>query len=256
MSDVVRRRLVTLVAELSPPGHATEPEPEHPPEYSREKPSEASDEHTPARAAAPVRSVLARGFEFGTAHLAVVAILGLIGVAWAVFGMSQAKTVAVVPSATPVGVVASATPTPTPEPILVHVVGAVASPGVVRLPPGSRVVDAVQAAGGLAANARTGELNLAAVVSDGAQVVVGTPAQTSEVRGSSPTGSSSGEATVNLNTATADELDSLPGVGPVTAQSIIAWRTKHKRFSRIEELQEVDGIGPKTYAEIAPRVRV
>ena len=65
-----------------------------------------------------------------------------------------------------------------------------------------------------------------------------------------------GAGTLDLNAATAEQLDTLPGVGPVTAASIIAWRTRNERFSRIEELQEVDGIGPKTYAQLAPHVRV
>ena len=61
---------------------------------------------------------------------------------------------------------------------------------------------------------------------------------------------------MNLNTATVDQLDTLPGVGPVTAQAILAWREKHGKFSRVQELQEVDGIGPKTYAQLAPKVTV
>lgn len=156
-------------------------------------------------------------------------------------------------------------PTPTPPPnIRVHVFGAVTMPGVVTLPSHARVSDAIQAAGGLSDQADAAELNLAAPVPDGAQIIIGTRAEprgelrTATAPGTQATGSS-GEAaspTLDLNTATAQQLETLPGVGPVTAQAIIDWRSAHDRFTRIEELQEVDGIGPKTYARIAPLVHV
>jgi competence protein ComEA len=145
----------------------------------------------------------------------------------------------------------------------VHVIGAVVKPGVVRLPQGARVEEVLAAAGGLRGDADPAELNLAAVVSDGTQIIVGTKASPrGEVReGSTSSGSlSTGTATVgtivDLNTATLAQLDTIPGVGPVTAQAILDYRTKHGRFSRVEELQEVDGIGTKTYAQIAPHVRL
>jgi competence protein ComEA len=146
--------------------------------------------------------------------------------------------------------------------ILVHVLGAVSKPGVVTLDEGARVAEAITAAGGLRGDADPSELNLAAVLVDGSQIVIGTKAAPrGEVRvgpsGDAPGGSSSAVgALVNLNTATLDQLDTLPGVGPVLAQSIIDYRTKRGRFTKIEELQEVDGIGSKTYAQIAPHVRV
>jgi competence protein ComEA len=158
---------------------------------------------------------------------------------------------------------------------VVHVVGAVRRPGVVTLPERGRVRDAIDAAGGLTRDADPGELNLAQVLQDGQQIVVGTARDPGgEVRDGSTAGgfagggargsggagsesaSGSSGAVVDLNTATSAQLDTLPGVGPVTADRILAWRTEHGRFSRIEELQEVDGIGPKTYAQIAPLVRV
>ena len=162
----------------------------------------------------------------------------------------------------------SASPTPTPSAeatstILVHVIGAVASPGLVKLPEGARVADAIAAAGGLRGDADPAELNLAAVVSDGSQIIIGTKsAPRGEVRegstssGGVSTGGTTASAVVNLNTATLAQLDSIPGVGPVTAQAILDYRAKHGRFTKIEELQEVDGIGAKTYAQIAPHVRV
>ena len=157
-----------------------------------------------------------------------------------------------------------------------HVLGAVRRPGVVSLPERARVSDALEAAGGLKADADPAELNLAQLLADGQQVVVGTAKRPSgQVRdgagttgstgsgagdsGSSGSGSRSGPGAasqVDLNRATLAQLEELPGVGPVTAAKILAWRDEHSQFSRVEELQEIDGIGPKTYAQLAPRVRV
>jgi competence protein ComEA len=131
------------------------------------------------------------------------------------------------------------------------------------------VRDAIEAAGGLERDAAPGELNLAQVLADGQQIVIGTRQKPSgEVRessgpgttdesGSPSTDSGAGNrADVDLNRASQSQLEELPGVGPVTAAKIVAWREEHTRFSKVEELQEIDGIGPKTYAEIAPHVRV
>lgn len=172
-----------------------------------------------------------------------------------------------------------ATPSAVALPMRVHVLGAVRRPGVVTLPTGARVADALAKAGGLLSRAAPGELNLAAPLADGDQVVIGTtdhprgevnhPGQSGSNAtggGTSGSGGTSGGpgnsgggdagALVNLNTATAEQLDSLPGVGPVTAQHILDWREQHQRFSRVEELQEVDGIGPKTYAQLSQHVTV
>lgn len=206
---------------------------------------------------------------FARAHLAVVTVLvlvGLLGAGWALF---RARPVAV---ASP-GVVVSASTPAAPVPgsaessasarpeIVVHVVGAVRRPGLVRLTEGARVQDALDAARGLTGAARPGRLNLAQLLSDGQQVVIGTTGEaSSEVRdGSAPgpaTTGSSAASTVDLNRATAAELEQLPGVGPVTAAAILAWRSQHGRFTAVPELQQVDGIGPKTFAQIAPHVRV
>jgi competence protein ComEA len=149
---------------------------------------------------------------------------------------------------------AAAAPTAPPaEEIVVSVVGLVTAAGLVRLPPGSRVADALAAAGGVRDGADTLGLNLAQRLSDGDQVLVGaatTQAPPSAVGGTSTGSPAAGGANptagglVNLNTATATELDALPGVGPVTAAAIVAWRTTNGTFTDISQLGEVDGIGP------------
>lgn len=210
-----------------------------------------------------VSSPLARAWEFGRAHAAVIGVVGLVALLGAIWGISQARTVPVAVAApTPVAASVAPTPesTPTPPPLRVHVVGAVAAPGVVRLPPGARVEDAIAAAGGLLPEARPGELNLAAPVADGAQVVVGDAREPGgEVRGVGSSGEVPGSAgsggAIDLNAATLAQLDALPGVGPVTAQAILA-RRDERRFTRVEELLEVDGIGQKTFERLEPHVRV
>ena len=141
-----------------------------------------------------------------------------------------------------------------PPPVTVHVVGDVRKPGVVQLPGGSRVVDAVRAAGGLRRGGDLGGTNLARVLADGERIEVGGP----DAAGSGGSGGSIGGSAgpLDLNTATAEQLDALPGVGPVTAAKILAWRSTHKRFSVVDELAEVPGIGPKTLADLRPLVRV
>ena len=198
-------------------------------------------------------------------HLVVVAAIGLIGLVAAVWTMSQARAIPVeaatpTPLATtaPLTSEASATPQPT---IRVHVVGAVARPGVVSVPEGARVEDALAAAGGLLPQARPGELNLAQVLSDGAQILIGTGEASGEVRGDTGTSAAAGTGAaagtpVDLNKANAEQLDGLPGVGPVTAQRILAWREAHGRFTRVDELAEVEGIGAKTLERLTPLVRV
>ncbi len=143
--------------------------------------------------------------------------------------------------------------------ILVHVDGAVAAPGVYELAmTNPRVNDAVAAAGGLTGEADTGSVNLAAIVTDGSKVYI--PVQGEEVSQdssssvvSSGSGTSSGSSSgglVNINTATADELDALPGVGPSTAAAIVDDRERNGPFSSPEDLMRVSGIGEKKFAKL------
>lgn len=130
--------------------------------------------------------------------------------------------------------------------VVVHVIGQVAAPGLVTVPAGARVADAVEAAGGAGPEADLTALNLARPVVDGEQVHV--PAPGEEVRVAAPPdvadGDPAGTAPVALNTADATALTALPGVGPVLADRIVAWRDEHGPFTRLDELAEVSGIGP------------
>jgi competence protein ComEA len=157
--------------------------------------------------------------------------------------------------ATPVGVA-----TPQGQ-VVVHVAGEVRRPGVVRLPAGSRVEDAVRAAGGFTRKARSASVNLARPLVDGEQLVVlgrgDPPALPGPGQGgAAPTGAGGPGAPVNLNTATLEQLDSLPGIGPVLAQRILDWRAAHGQFTAVDELSEVSGIGEATLEELRAAVTV
>jgi competence protein ComEA len=128
----------------------------------------------------------------------------------------------------------------TNQDVVVHVAGTVRRAGVYRLPAGSRVTDAVKRAGGFAAGANQDAINLAARLSDGQQVVVPGPGATAA---SSADGQS---GPVSLGSATAEQLDGIEGIGPVTAQKIIEFRDQHGGLSSVEQLDQVDGIGPST----------
>jgi competence protein ComEA len=125
--------------------------------------------------------------------------------------------------------------------VTVHVAGAVGEPGVYRLPAGSRVTDAVQRAGGASGAAALDGINLAAPLSDGQQVVV--PGRGGA--GSAATGSAS-EGPISLGSATLEELDTVEGIGPVTAQNILDYRDQHGGLSSVDELDRISGIGPAT----------
>lgn len=154
--------------------------------------------------------------------------------------------------------------------VVVHVVGQVKRPGLVRLQPGARVADAIAAAGGAGPRADLSLLNLARLVVDGEQVHVPRPGEVPMGAGAGGAAGSAGSGgaaggggsagggggLVNLNTADLAALDTLPGVGPVLAQRILDWRAEHGRFTSVEELGEVSGIGEKLYAQIRPKVTV
>jgi competence protein ComEA len=137
--------------------------------------------------------------------------------------------------------------------VVVSVVGLVAQPGLVTLPSGARVADAIAAAGGLLPEADPATVNLAAVVADGEQIAVGVAGSAS---GGSPAGSAATGGPVNLNTATVTDLDALPGIGPVLAQRIVDHRERNGRFASVHELNDVAGIGPAIFAGLSELVMV
>ncbi|HEV2784639.1 MAG TPA: helix-hairpin-helix domain-containing protein [Actinophytocola sp.] len=137
--------------------------------------------------------------------------------------------------------------------IVVSVVGRVVQPGLVTLPDGARVADAVRAAGGPAPGVDVSGLNIARRLSDGEQIYVGIPPPPD----AQPAGPSAGGSDkIDLNTASVAQLDTLPGVGAVTAQRVVDWRLAHGRFTRVEQLREVDGIGPARFAKLKDLVVV
>ncbi|GGT51104.1 ComEA family DNA-binding protein [Actinomadura citrea] len=145
------------------------------------------------------------------------------------------------------------------SPVVVHVLGKVKHPGVVTLPSGSRVAEAIKAAGGVRPGAKTGTLNLARPLVDGEQIPVGVRAPSPSPPppgGATPTAPGAPGAPLDLNAATPDQLDDLPGVGPVLAQRIVAYRTQHGGFRSVEQLQDVSGIGAHRFADLKTMVRV
>jgi competence protein ComEA len=144
-----------------------------------------------------------------------------------------------------------------PAMVVVHVTGAVRRPGVYRIPSWARLDLAVRKAGGASGKADLGAVNLAARVADGQQVVV--PARgiagAAAASGGGAAGSS-GAAQVGLNTATAEQLDQLEGVGPATAEKILQWRKEHGGFSSVDDLKQVSGIGPKRFEALKDKVRL
>lgn len=184
--------------------------------------------------------------------------------------LSQSVSAGTVPEG---GELGSSPPTPPPQNtkmLLVHVAGEVQKPGVVSLPEGGRIFQAIDAAGGATASADLNGLNLAEVVTDGAKIHV--PAAGEASGGGTPQGSGtangaggpaetkaspgSGGTKVNINTASVEELGTLPRVGPVTAQRIVDWRKEHGAFTSVDELDAIDGIGPKLMESLQDLVTV
>ena len=167
--------------------------------------------------------------------LALVAVLALAGKRLAATGTSSAPV-----RAAPLALSGGASAAPTVR-LVVHVVGAVRRPGLYRLDDGARVADAIRRAGGSTARADLAAVNLALPLADGAQILV--PVRTPRGAGGDAAVSGAGSI-VHLSTATVDELDELPGIGPVTAEKIVSWRETHGPFRTVDELDAVPGIGP------------
>lgn len=145
------------------------------------------------------------------------------------------------------------TVTPSSTEVVVHVAGLVAKPGLVTLPAGSRVADAVAAAGGVTRQRASDTVNLARLVVDGEQIVVGA---SPPANAGGPAPASTGPPAIDLNIADAAALEGLPGVGPVLAGRILEWRSLNGPFRSVDELGEVSGIGEATLSRLRPLVRV
>jgi competence protein ComEA len=281
-AEAVSRRLATLSAELAAvrgePGDPAGPaDPEWGHTRVRERPDAA-----PVPAAAPVvpplpgrhasRRLRVGGLQLGPMHVAVVAVVAALAVGlaawWAV--RDQARAVPVAPAASesagspgtsePLAPVVPSDASDAPsgaaaagEELVVDVAGKVRRPGIAVLPAGSRVVDALDAAGGARRGVDLTSLNLARPVVDGEQILVGV-APVAGVAGTVDAPAPDGATLVNLNTADQAALDTLPGVGPVTADAILTWREANGAFTSVDELLEVDGIGEATLADLAPLV--
>jgi competence protein ComEA len=293
--EAVSRRLALLTAELAstqaeePAGRGDEPWLEG---HTRIRPLRAVPDPGPApvpdqlppavpipgrhaarRRAALLPEAMRGRFALGPTQLVVVAVLVAVGIAvtgwWVVRGDSERLEAPSAPStsgapfsgaaaplaaATPAA--AGADPAAGAGSVTVDVTGKVRDPGIVVLDGGARVVDAVEAAGGARRGVDLSSLNLARVLVDGEQIVVGGPAAPTGGAAAVAGAGSPGGPLVNLNTATQPDLEALPEVGPVTAQSILSWRTEHGGFTSVDELLEVDGIGDATLAQLAPYVTI
>jgi competence protein ComEA len=202
----------------------------------------------PAAAPTSVRALLQSGRidpgRRGAVALAAVAVLSALVAALVVLRGRPSEQPLTVPPV--VGASAAAAGAE----IVVDVAGRVRRPGLVHLPAGARVDDALRAAGGALPGAPTGLLNLARRLADGEQVLVA-------VAAAGPVGAAAGPAALlDLNTATVQDFDALPGIGPVLADRIVAWRSEHRRFASVDQLREVSGIGESKYQSLKAKVRV
>lgn len=191
------------------------------------------------------RSFLVAGNSFSMKNWRTI-VIGLIA------GLLAAGAVWLV-SRPPRGQMVRLLPPPTPAPLVVHVSGAVARPGVYRLPAGSRVKDAILAAGDALPDAWLDGLNLAALLEDGVKIEVlrfPPPAATTSAGPTRLPSPVTLTGPIHINQASQEELESLPGIGPVIAARIIAYRDENGPFSKLEAIQNVSGIGPATFEQI------
>ncbi|MEU8762788.1 ComEA family DNA-binding protein [Streptomyces sp. NPDC048659] len=271
----VRVRGEALFPVTAPPLPPSPPPPSPPPS----PPPEASPSRGPTRRARlrfalrdrlPLWAQTRCGLERRSLAALAVVLLVAAGVAGAFFWTGRPERVrapevvgAVRPlpeAGAPAGEPESASPSPLPSAsaavVVVDVGGKVRTPGVLTLPAGSRVADALRAAGGVRPGADVTGLNRARVLLDGEQVLVGLPAAPGSVAGAAgPAGVPGPAQPLSLNGATVEQLDGLPGVGPVLARHIVEHRVEHGGFRSVAELREVDGIGERRFADLEPLVR-
>ena len=266
--EAVARRLALLGPEAAA---FRRPDPGEPPTWdsthTRIRPArepEADLVPSPPVVPVPGRHASRGGLTLGTPQLAVVAVAVLLALgagAWWLLGGGPTEVQA--PAATsPSGPLVTLSPTGSSAPatatgsVTVDVSGRVRRPGIAVLESGSRVADALKAAGGPRAGVDLTDLNLARVLVDGEQILVGVsppPGVAASAAGAAGASGGVGEL-VNINTADQTALESLPAIGPVTAQAILAWRTEHGAFTSVDQLLDVDGIGEATLAQLTPFV--
>ncbi len=205
---------------------------------------------------------------FGVRRLVgtAVTVVALVVVGWWLLrapappteaGLPFARSATTAPGSSPPSSVAGRPPpTSAPSMLVVHVAGAVVAPGVYTLAAGSRAADAVAVAGGAVPEADVDALNLAAPVSDGERIYVPVVGEAVPLPAASPGGSVAPAGPIDLNRATAGQLDELPGIGPATAQAIVTHRDTNGPFASVDDLEQVRGIGPAKLAAIRPLVTV
>lgn len=205
-----------------------------------------NDVVVPAGMKARLEEIVGRRVDTG---IVIVLVAALVVGGLLVWGRKPAAAIAP-PATTGPSVAAS----PSNGALFVHVAGAVRAPGLYELPAGARVADAIQAAGGAGPRADLGALNLAAPLTDGMKVDVLVRGDAAAATVTPAPATAGSPSTVSLNSADAAALESIPGVGPVTAAAILAYRDEAGPFSSIEQLMEVSGIGPATLEAIRPYV--
>ncbi|WP_322974168.1 ComEA family DNA-binding protein [Actinacidiphila epipremni] len=209
-------------------------------------------------AAARTWLMLRCGLELRTVVALTVVLVAATGLAVRHYVAGRPHTVAV-PAALPsLAPAHSSAPRPS---LTIDIAGKVAHPGLRKLPPGSRVADALAAAGGSLPGADTTSLNLARPLTDGEQLLVGQPPPADTATSGSAgigtgTGTGAGATPLSLNSATAPQLDALPGVGPVLAQHIIDYRTEHGGFTTLQQLRQVPGIGDRKFSSLKSLVHL
>ncbi|MGS2617570.1 helix-hairpin-helix domain-containing protein [Micromonospora sp. LZ34] len=275
---VVRQRLRRLLPGVVPVGDADAPDPSGPPAAAPARgagpPPTAATVTTPERVGlhggdAPTSRLPGPGVfdpgRRGVRALAVVAVLVVLGAGfWAWRSRPRAEPVAPVATAAPAGPLHTSFDDPAPSPtgeLVVAVAGKVRRPGLVRVPAGARVADAVQAAGGALPGVDVALLNPARKVTDGELILVGVPAPANVPGAAGAPAGGPGTAPgaggrLNLNTATLAQLDALPGVGPVLAQRILDHREQHGGFRSVGDRRQVDGIGDARYEQLKDLVTV
>jgi competence protein ComEA len=193
------------------------------------------------------------GLELKTVLALAVVLAVACGLAVHHYWAGRPRTIRVPPPVAAAAAVPLSSRPPAAAKVTVDIAGKVAKPGLRRLPKGSRVADALTAAGGALPGTDTTALNLARPLADGEQILVGVTPPAAAIDTGGATGTA-GATSLSLNSATEPQLDALPGVGPVLAQHILDFRTQHGTFTSLQQLRQIPGIGPRKFATLQPLV--